>query len=467
MYRKKENLFFYAYEEKAYIVQKAVLPYIRNTGKIRRQALLVIQYFEYPNKKKEDYYFMMRSLKTKLAYLFFIRPSDIFDKINLKSNEKVICMKDVKDLLFNPLYSEDKLNPNFRNIVNEKLPYARNLIKQWAEGFIDRDYKFVKEFQTTFNSSFWELYLFAALKELGFDVNFNYDRPDFVVEGKNGFLIEATIASHAKGGTPEWQKNYTEAELNEWYKEKIIDNATLRLANAFIGKSRKYTESYNKLPHVKGKPYVIAIAPFDSPYFFLQNHHPIQRVLYGFDRFIAIDWDHQNRDILDMIYMEEIEKKTGAKVPLGYFTNPDHSHVSAVIFSNAATFSKVRVMSDDPRITLVKYRRFNDYGTQPLEGVVEKSVFNEHLLDGLVFFHNPYAEIPFDIGEFLHPVIGHYSFDVANKEFMSDIPHGYLFNRHIFVMDSPGASPEELRQIRAQLNKDNKPNDTVFPKFHK
>ncbi|MDQ0972382.1 hypothetical protein QFZ31_002260 [Neobacillus niacini] len=193
-------------------------------------------------------------------------------------------MKDIKDLLFNALYPEDKLNPNFLNITNEELPFARDLIKNWAEGFVDRDHKFVKEFQTTFNSSFWELYLFATLKELGFVVNY-YDRPDFVVEGDNGFLIEATIASHAKDETPEWQKNYSEEELNEWTKEKIVDNATLRLANAFIGKSRKYTYSYKKLPHVKGKPYVIAIAPFDSPYLFLQNHHAIQRVLYGFDRF--------------------------------------------------------------------------------------------------------------------------------------------------------------------------------------
>lgn len=375
-------------------------------------------------------------------------------------------MKDIKDLLFNALYPEDKLNPNFRNITNEELPFARDLIKNWAEGFVDRDHKFVKEFQTTFNSSFWELYLFATLKELGFVVNYNYDRPDFVVEGDNGFLIEATIASHAKDETPEWQKNYSEEELNEWTKEKIVDNGTLRLANAFIGKSRKYTDSYKKLPHVKGKPYVIAIAPFDSPYFFLQNHHAIQRVLYGFDRFIAIDWDHQTREILDMILLEEIEKKTGSKVPLGYFTNPDHSHVSAVIFNNAATFSKVRVMSGDPRITLVQYRRFNEYGTQPFEGVVEKSVFNEHLLDGIVVFHNPYAEIPFDIEEFLHPVIGHYGIDVEEKEFISDIPHGYLFHRHIMVMNIPGATPEQLRQYRAQLTKDNKPNESVFPKFH-
>jgi hypothetical protein len=378
----------------------------------------------------------------------------------------LIIIKDIKDLLFTPMYPDNKLNPNFLAILKEELPFVRDLLKQWAYGFVDRDHKFVKEFQTTFNSSFWELYLFTALKNLELKVNMKYDRPDFVVEGDKGFVLEATIASHANTETPEWKKDYSEEEVSKWTKDKIVENATLRLANAFIGKSRKYKESYHKLEQVKDKPYVIAIAPFDSPYFFLQNHQPIQRVLYGFDRFIAIDWNNQNREVLDSIFMEEIEKKSGSKVPLGYFTNPAHSHVSAVIFSNVATFSKVRVLSDDPRITLVKYKRYNDYGTQALEGVVEKSFYYEHLLDGMVVFHNPYADVPFDIEEFFHPVIGHYGFDRETQKFISDIPHGTLFQRNIFVLNTPGASPAELNAIREQLKSEGIQNKESFPKFH-
>jgi hypothetical protein len=39
-----------------------------------------------------------------------------------------------------------------------------DVLTDWARGFIDRDGKFVKEFQTTFNSCFWELYVYAVLK---------------------------------------------------------------------------------------------------------------------------------------------------------------------------------------------------------------------------------------------------------------------------------------------------------------
>lgn len=389
----------------------------------------------------------------------------LVDKYILYGGEDL--MDDVKDLLFKSRFSDDKLHSNYKRVLDEELPYIRDVLKNWAEGFIDRDKKFINEFQTTFNSSFWELYLFAVMKELKLEVNLTHDRPDFVVEGKNGFTIEATIASHANHETPEWEKKYSQEEIEEWTREKIINNATLRLANAFMSKSSKYTSSYNKLNHVQDKPYVIAIAPFDSPYFFMQSHHPIQRVLYGFDRYIAIDWDEQNREILDEVLIEEIEKTSGAKVPLGYFTTPKYSHVSAVIFSNVATFSKVRMLSDDPRITLVQYRRYNDHGTQPIEGVEEKSNYHEHLLDGLVVFHNPYADIPFNIEEFYHPIIGHYGYDLEKKEFISDIPHGMLFQRLVQVIDVQGASLQDLEKIRRELtNGEKETTQSSFPKYH-
>lgn len=57
--------------------------------------------------------------------------------------------------LFKIQVKEDELHPNFIEITKDKYPYARDLLQSWTEGFIDRDNKIVKEFQTTFNSSFW------------------------------------------------------------------------------------------------------------------------------------------------------------------------------------------------------------------------------------------------------------------------------------------------------------------------
>ncbi|MDA2779787.1 hypothetical protein PDR89_09970 [Bacillus cereus group sp. Bc002] len=377
-------------------------------------------------------------------------------------------MKTVSDLLFVPQYSKERLNPNFLSIYNERLPFAKDVIRGWAEGFEDRDNKFVQQFQLTFNSSFWELYLFAVLKELNLEVNMTYDRPDFVIEGENGFVIEATIASHPGNGIPEWEKDFSRDTLEEWPLEKIIDNATLRIANSFIGKSRHYKKSYDKLNHVQGKPFVLAIAPFDSPYTNEQRMQAIHRVLYGFDRHIAIDWDEYNRDILGTIYMNEIDKTKDAKVPLGYFTTPEFSHISAVIFSNTATFSKVRVMSDDPRITLVSSSRYNDFGTQANNRVTEKREYEEHLLDGLIVFHNPFASVPFNNKSFYHPVIAHSTFDINKKENISHIPHDFLFQRYIFTFGNENIQPplELILEARKELEKVMENNQNKFPKFH-
>ncbi|WP_232925945.1 hypothetical protein, partial [Pseudomonas syringae] len=49
--------------------------------------------------------------------------------------------------------------------------YQCDEILRCLEGFPDRNNKFVKEFQTTFNSIFWEVYLYMAFREYGFSLD--------------------------------------------------------------------------------------------------------------------------------------------------------------------------------------------------------------------------------------------------------------------------------------------------------
>ena len=100
--------------------------------------------------------------------------------------------------LFKDLIPKEKQHPNFRVIASSEIfEHERTVLRDWAEGFTDRDNKFVKEFQTTFNSSFWELYVFACFKKLAFACDFSYDSPDFVLSSPSGALVaEAVIASH-------------------------------------------------------------------------------------------------------------------------------------------------------------------------------------------------------------------------------------------------------------------------------
>ena len=109
------------------------------------------------------------------------------------------------DNLFRLVVPPKDCHLTFARLWHQRNPWNECVLTEWAMGFQDRDHKFVKEFQTTFNSSFWELYLFACLKHVGFAVDFDHHAPDFVVsKGDDTVCIEAVIASHAEGTTPEW-----------------------------------------------------------------------------------------------------------------------------------------------------------------------------------------------------------------------------------------------------------------------
>ncbi len=104
--------------------------------------------------------------------------------------------------LFAPIIPEDKQHGIFRMLMHPAHGPERAVIESWAAGFIDRDGKFVKEFQTTFESSFWELYLHAMLKSMGMKIDYSCHAPDFVITAPTPFVMEATIAAPPQGGLP-------------------------------------------------------------------------------------------------------------------------------------------------------------------------------------------------------------------------------------------------------------------------
>lgn len=109
--------------------------------------------------------------------------------------------------LWTPRFDDDRLHPNFRTILSHGSPESREVITEWSAGFSDRDGKFVDEFQLTFDSSFWELYLNASFGALGFERRFDHATPDFELNRSGATTIaEAAIASNAGGYRPEWDK---------------------------------------------------------------------------------------------------------------------------------------------------------------------------------------------------------------------------------------------------------------------
>lgn len=305
--------------------------------------------------------------------------------------------------LFEPIVSAAQHHPNFKNLLRMGNRFTLDVLNDWAQGFIDRDGKFVTEFQMTFNSSFWELYLHAVLKKYDMPVDFTKASPDFCLPSK-GFNIEATVASSAQGAAPEHLRlgKAPPADLNAFNFRSII-----RLSNSLAAKRRKYLESYAALDHVQDRPYVVAVTNFDQPFSFMACQRPIEAVLHGYyvdeERYIASGGGEGR---LEGETLLKVFKDNGSPIELGLFTTPAYREISAVIFSSCANMGKVRALSSDPSPGIVfTALRLNPASDQPHIIRAPKRRYEENLLDGLRIYHNPYATHPLAPALFRHPSV--------------------------------------------------------------
>jgi hypothetical protein len=304
------------------------------------------------------------------------------------------------------------------------------VLKAWASGFHDRDGKFVKEFQTTFDSSFWELYLFAVLKHYGMQVDFSVPSTDFLVTTHGGMNIEATVALHAKDAPPEHSERRAEnipKDLNELNRQTM-----LRIRNSIDTKYKKYSETYASLDHVVHRPFVLAITAFDGPYGRLACQRAIEAVLYGY----YVDEEKFLREggTLEKQCISGIRKDNLSEVSLAVFGMEEFAWLSAVVFSSCASWGKVRALSSDPNPNIFfQAVKLNTSGVVPHVVNARKSEYSESLLDGLRVYHNPSATHRLDVNTFRHPDVFQSYFSDEEGDWMHDQRDGLLLFRSVWT----------------------------------
>jgi hypothetical protein len=152
--------------------------------------------------------------------------------------------------LFHPIVPEERWHKHFRHTLAQHNDSCRILLEQWSEGFPDRDRKFVQEFQLTFNSPFWELYLYTLFCDYNFSFDWTNASPDFSIE-RNGkkICVEAVTANSADGKPNEWDAEYSSENIQrlKLNLNKLNQEAMIRLSNAIFSKVKKYKNSYSKL----------------------------------------------------------------------------------------------------------------------------------------------------------------------------------------------------------------------------
>ena len=343
--------------------------------------------------------------------------------------------------LFTPVVPPDRFHPNFKAALSPLSAGEREVLTDWAYGFVDRDHKFDREFQTNFNSCFWELYLHAVFKKVGLTANWSHEAPDFLLTHNGGqFCLEATTANAAQGKPNEWDRELSSEALEKYPIPEINREATIRLSNAITAKHRKFRESYRKLAHVSGQPFVVAVAPFEQPFFNLQHDRPIRCLLY--DDYVDEELYHQDPAKFPLgppsVALGSITKDNGTEIELGFFNSDAMEEISAVVFSCVATWGKANALSRRATKTSV----FQALRTRSVNGpervIGDNSTYRESLEDGLQVYHNPNARVPLDPAVFRREGIVQFYSD-PEEGWVREGVDGALVWRHVWSIGSSEA----------------------------
>ena len=330
--------------------------------------------------------------------------------------------------LFTPVVPEDRLNPGFRNLTaSQGYAPARAMMQQTMDRMRDRDGNFVQQFQTEgFDARTWELYLYATFEALQFDIDMSYDAPDFLLAGRGtDWAVEATTANPSVEGIVEAPE---EPDARAAY---VREELPIRLGSPLLSKLRR---AYWALPHVDGRPFVIALQSFateDSLHF---ADTAITDLLYG----IRTTGRRRADGTLEVI-STPIEQHVGSKtIPSNFFAQPDAEHVSAVLWSNSGTVGKFGRMGYQQGLASAGLRmiRFGSRyvmdpnASEPATFTYEVGSRYEGWAEGMVVIHNPTAVRPLPL-EVLPEALQH---ELIDGRVVSTVPSFAPFNSLTFTV---------------------------------
>lgn len=317
------------------------------------------------------------------------------------------------DLLKLPTDCDPKtLHPYFRELLESpgREP-GRAVIREIGPWLTPKDPHLVSEFQNKgFDQRLWEIYLWAAFKDFGLDVE-QLEAPDFRCTSSNAdFTVEATTAApSAMGPLAEHPEPNTVEET-----AAFLDNyMPLKYGSALNSKLNKVDKDglhYWERTESKGKPFVLAIADFHKPVSkgeigsMTYTQSALWQYLYG----QRIYWEFENEKLVIKPQKIGMHKFGGKVVPSGFFDQPTAENVSAVIFSNAGTIAKFDRMGVVAgfgakgfgylRVGLKVNPDPNAVIGDAFVVDVTSSDYEEYWTDEIQVFHNPKAkfELPFD-----------------------------------------------------------------------
>ena len=304
--------------------------------------------------------------------------------------------------LFDAVVAEEAQHPSFRQIASGPARSgARALMQQTFDQWGSADPQFVREFQTAgFDARVFELYLAATLRSLGWSIGGEGGRPDFRCR-------DSGLEFYVEAGTANSRGNPAPPDSTEEYLDQLAastdnrDEVAVRFGSVLRNKANM---RYEALPHVAGKPIVIAVQGFFGPGALFHNELPLVRYLYNIS---LTEVDSAGVvSLTDAAVGYHVgETKT---IKSGWFDDEDAAFISAVMWSNTGTVGKFNRMAAGLGLGAPGWE-IHRYGTEldPRLGATEPAQFFERVEpggepweEGLVIMHNPNARFPLPASAF-------------------------------------------------------------------
>jgi len=297
--------------------------------------------------------------------------------------------------------SDGRLHPQYKTLRDSACyAPARGMLSEIQEHFGDPDGNFVEQFQTTgFDARTFELFLYAFFGAQAHTIDRTHKRPDFLItNGGINAAVEAVTASppsnHGLHPYNPFPTEHKTADTEEYLRHAL----PVRLGSPLFSKLK---QKYWTLPHVAGRPFVIAIQDFHAAGSLMTSSAPLANYLFGSES----KWylDDQGNLVISQSGLDT--HRAHKEIPSGFFKQPDAENVSAVLFCNSGTIPKFnrigqqgRYKSDEVR--MLRYGtcyRHDPNAVKPnayLYDVSEPDAHQETWSEGTVLIHNPNALLP-------------------------------------------------------------------------
>lgn len=314
---------------------------------------------------------------------------------------------------------KEKLHTKYL-IIRDSLSFSgeKSIINDWVNGFEDRDNKIVKEFQTSYHSSFWEFYLFALFKEAGLEIDFSKPRPDFIIKKPCQMYIEAVVANIKQNGINETHRTIEDifSMIRPVYQQKNFEleirESITRYSNAILSKANKYND-YKKDNHFdENNPYLIALSGYEQINYGNKFYYAMVAWAYG----LVFNNKTGKYSVQSVIKKPESD----APIKIGNFLDDEFSNISAIIFSCTATLGKLTSLAISENRGHLKINSVvnirHDTDIPNYKAHIVSPANPEYLSDGIFIFHNPFARKPITSDVFKNTNVINVNYDINSGD---------------------------------------------------